>query len=102
IRRIGALKEGDRIIGNRTKVKVVKNKCAPPFRQVEFDILYGQGISLESDLVDLGIEHSLVAKAGSWLSIGDLKIGQGREAARKFLLENRDIASKLEHDIRAA
>ena len=102
IRRIGALKDGDNVIGNRTKVKIVKNKVAAPFKQVEFDILYGEGISLESDLIDLGTEHGLVDKAGSWLSIGDTKIGQGKEQARKYLKENTEVARKLEADLRSA
>ncbi len=102
IRRIGALKDGDKAIGNRTRVKIVKNKVAPPFRQAEFDILYGEGVSLESDLIDIGVQHGIVGKAGSWLSVGEIKIGQGREGARKFLKENQDLTRKLEVDIRAA
>ena len=102
IRRIGALKDGDKAIGNRTRVKIVKNKVAPPFRQAEFDILYGEGVSLESDLIDIGVVHGIVGKSGSWLSVGETKIGQGREGARKFLKENQDLTRKLEVDIRAA
>jgi recombination protein RecA len=102
IRRIGAIKDGDAVVGNRTKVKVVKNKCAPPFRQAEFDIMYNEGISLESDLIDIGVDRGIVQKSGSWLAFGETRIGQGKEAARKFLKENRDVAAKIEHDIRAA
>ncbi len=100
IRRIGALKDGDVVVGNRTKVKVVKNKVAPPFRQVEFDIVYNVGISREGDLIDLGIAHNLVQKSGSWLSCGEVRLGQGRENARTFLRENPDIASDLEGKLR--
>jgi len=100
IRRIGALKDGDAVIGNRTKVKIVKNKVAPPFKLVEFDILYGEGISLESDIIDLGVQHEVVQKAGSWLSYNDLKIGQGKEAARKFLRENTELMRKIEAEVR--
>jgi recombination protein RecA len=102
IRRIGALKDGEKVIGNRTRVKIVKNKCAPPFRKAEFDILYGEGISRESDIIDLGLEHGLVAKAGSWLSVGDTRIGQGKENARKFLRDNPEMALQLETAIRVA
>lgn len=100
IRRIGALKDGDVIVGNRTKVKVAKNKLAPPFRMVEFDIIYDQGISREGDLIDLGIAHQLVQKSGSWLSYGDVRLGQGRENARQFLRENADISGELEGKLR--
>ncbi len=100
IRRIGAIKDGDQVVGNRTKVKVVKNKLAPPFRQVEFDILYNQGISREGDLIDLGIAHRLVQKSGSWLSYGDVRLGQGRENARQFLREHPEIAGELETKLR--
>lgn len=102
IRRIGALKDGDRVIGNRTRVKVVKNKCAPPFRIAEFDILYGEGISLESDVIDLGIQHGLVTKSGSWFSVGDTRIGQGKENARRFLKENVPTRDELVAEIRTA
>src|SRR6185436_5963320 len=98
----GAIKDGERVIGNRTRVKIVKNKCAPPFRQAELDILYGEGMSLESDLVDLGLERNLIAKAGSWFSLGETRIGQGKESARLFLKEHPDVARKLEADLRAA
>jgi len=100
IRRIGSIKVGEEVIGNRTRVKVVKNKMAPPFRKAEFDILYQEGISWEGDLIDLGVEAGLVGKSGAWLSYGDTRIGQGREGARKFLVENAEVASELEARIR--
>jgi recombination protein RecA len=102
IRRIGSLKVGDTITGNRTKVKVVKNKVAPPFRVAEFDILYGRGISFEGDLLDLGIEHDLVGQKGTWFSYGDLQLGQGREKARAYLEEDADVRGRLELDVREA
>jgi len=91
IRRIQSIKEGDRVVGSRTRVKVVKNKVAAPFREAEFDILYGEGISREGDLLDLGVEHGLIEKSGTWLSFGGERLGQGRENARVFLKENTDI-----------
>jgi len=102
IRRIAALKDGDVVTGNRTKVKVVKNKVAPPFKQAEFDIMYGQGISLEGDLLDLGVENKLVQKSGAWYSYDEERIGQGRENAKQFLRENTDVRDKLETTLRAA
>lgn len=102
IRRIGAIKEGQEVIGNRTRVKVVKNKMAPPFREAEFDILFGHGISKEGDLVDMGVEAGLIEKSGSWYSYGEERIGQGRENARRFLIENKDIAELIEEKIRGA
>ncbi len=96
IRRIGALKNGQDIIGNRTRVKVVKNKCAPPFKKAEFDILYAQGISHIGLLIDLGVEQGIVAKSGAWFSLGDLRLGQGKEKVRTFLKENPDVAEKIE------
>jgi recombination protein RecA len=102
IRRIGSIKDGDLVVGNRTKVKVVKNKLAPPFRQVEFDIVYDAGISREGDLIDLGIDHKLVQKSGAWLSYGETRLGQGRENARQFLRENPDIAGELDVKLREA
>jgi recombination protein RecA len=102
IRRIGALKDGDRVVGNRTRVKVVKNKCAPPFRKAEFDIIYGEGFSKESDLIDLGLEHGLVTKAGSWYSAGETRIGQGKEAARLFLKQDAALAERIADGIREA
>ena len=100
IRRIGAIKSGEDSIGNRTKVKVVKNKVAAPFRVAEFDILYGEGISKQGELLDLGIEHRLVSKSGTWLSYGEARLGQGRENARSFLKEHPEIASELEEKLR--
>jgi recombination protein RecA len=102
IRRIGALKDKDEIVGNATRVKVVKNKVAPPFKQVEFDIMYGEGISKMGELVDLGVKVGLVEKSGSWYSYGDERIGQGRENAKIFLQENALMASEIEQKIRAA
>ena len=101
VRRIEALKNGSEIIGNRTRAKVVKNKVAPPFREAEFDIMYGEGIAHEGELIDLGVKLDLVQKAGSWFSMGETRIGQGRDAAKKYLVENPDVAAKLEADIRA-
>lgn len=100
IRRIGSIKVGDEVIGNRTLVKVVKNKMAPPFRKAEFDILYQQGISREGDLLDLGLGTGLVTKSGAWFSYGDVRLGQGREGARAFLVENKDVAAELEARLR--
>lgn len=100
IRRIGAIKDGSDINGNRTRVKVVKNKVAPPFRQAEFDIIYGTGISFQSDLVELGSELGVVDKAGSWYSYGDVRLGQGRQNAKNFLLENPDVQAEIEAKIR--
>ncbi len=95
IRRIAALKDGDTVVGNRTRVKVVKNKVAPPFRQAEFDILYNEGISLEGDLLDLGVDEGVVEKSGSWYSYNDERIGQGRENARRFIKDNPDVREHL-------
>jgi recombination protein RecA len=100
IRRIQAIKEGDRVIGSRTRGKVVKNKVAAPFREAEFDILYGEGISREGDLIDLGVEKGLLEKSGTWISFGGERMGQGRENARVFLKENKDIRDKLENALR--
>lgn len=102
IRRIGAVKDRDEIVGNATRVKVVKNKVAPPFKQVEFDIMYGEGISKNGELLDLGVTAGVVAKSGSWFSYGDERIGQGRENAKQFLRENKKIAYEIEDKIRAA
>jgi len=101
IRRIGAIKEGDLTTGNRTKLKVVKNKVAPPFRIAEFDILYGKGISREGDLLDLGVAHRIVDKSGSWFSYGEIRLGQGRENARRFLLDNADLAMEIDGKLRS-
>ena len=100
IRRIGALKNRDEIIGNRTRAKVVKNKTAPPFRGAEFDILYGKGISKEGELIDLGVEHGIVDKSGSWYSYNGERLGQGRENVGQFLIENADIAADIEQRLR--
>jgi len=102
IRRIAAIKEGDTVVGSRTKVKVVKNKTAAPFREAEFDIMYGEGISRIGDLLDLGVALNLVEKSGTWFSYKSDRIGQGRENARQFLKENKDIAAKLEAEVRKA
>jgi len=102
IRRIGAIKERDEVVGNQTRVKVVKNKVAPPFKQVEFDIMYGEGISKTGELLDLGVKAGVVEKSGSWYSYGDERIGQGRENAKVFLKENSEIAYAIEDKIRAA
>jgi len=101
IRRIGALKKGDEVIGNETRVKVVKNKMAPPFRKAEFEILYGEGISRFGELIDLGVAHNLVEKAGSWYSYNGDRVGQGKENARQFLKDNPTIADELEAALRA-
>src|SRR5271155_1894908 len=100
IRRIQAIKEGDVVVGSRTRAKVVKNKVAAPFREAEFDIVYGEGISREGDLIDLGVDKGLVDKSGTWLSYGGERMGQGRENARTFLKENKDIRDKLENALR--
>ncbi len=100
IRRISSLKDGDQVVGNRTRVKVVKNKVAPPFTQCEFDILYGQGISKEGSLLDLAVELDIVQKSGSWFSFQNERIGQGRETARLFLKENSEVASKIDALVR--
>jgi recombination protein RecA len=102
VRRIAALKEGDEVVGNRTRVKVVKNKVAPPFRQAEFDILYNRGISREGDLLDLGAECGIVEKSGAWYSYEGERIGQGRENARRFLLDNLEICERLAEAVYAA
>ena len=102
IRRIGQIKEGDNVVGNRTKVKVVKNKVAPPFRIAEFDIMYGQGISKEGEIVDLGVEHNIIKKSGSWFSYGDTKIGQGRDTVKQMLNDNPELALEIENKIREA
>ena len=100
IRRIGALKDRDEIVGNATRVKVVKNKVSPPFKQVEFDIMYGEGISKSGEIVDLGVKFGIIDKSGAWFSYGDERIGQGRENAKKFLLENHELAEEIESKIR--
>ncbi|MDX1568714.1 MAG: hypothetical protein R3223_12985, partial [Longimicrobiales bacterium] len=102
IRRIGAVKDGSDHVGNRTRVKVVKNKCAPPFKQAEFDIIYDEGISHLGLLVDLGVEQDVVDQAGSWYSYGDLRLGQGKENAKQFLRENEDVAEEVDERLRSA
>jgi len=102
IRRIGQIKDGDKIVGNRTRVKVVKNKLAPPFRTSEFDIMYGQGISRVGELVDLGVDHNVIAKSGSWFSYGDTKLAQGRDAVKQLLLDNPELVEELENKINEA
>src|SRR5579864_6101132 len=102
IRRIQSIKEGDRVVGNRTKVKIVKNKMAAPFREAEFDILYGEGISREGDLIDLAAERNILEKSGAWFSYGGERIGQGRENARQFLRDNPDMRKKLDGQVRQA
>ena len=100
VRRIETLKSGGEVIGNRTRAKVVKNKVAPPFREAEFDIMYGEGISMLGELIDLGVKLDLVQKSGSWYSMGETRIGQGRDSAKQYLRDNPEIAAKLESDIR--
>ncbi len=100
IRRIAAIKDGDNVIGNRTRAKVVKNKVAPPFREAEFDILYGKGISFAGDIIDLAVTHGIVEKSGAWMSFEGERLGQGREKARDFIEENKDILAKIERQLR--
>ncbi|HEY2424320.1 MAG TPA: recombinase RecA, partial [Pseudolabrys sp.] len=100
IRRIGAIKERDEVIGNQTRVKVVKNKLAPPFKQVEFDIMYGEGVSKTGELIDLGVKANVVEKSGAWFSYDSQRIGQGRENAKQFLKDNPDVAAKIEAQVR--
>jgi recombination protein RecA len=102
IRRIAAIKDGDVVSGSRTRVKVVKNKVAPPFREAEFDIMYGEGISREGDLIDLAVNHNIIEKSGAWFSYKTDRIGQGRENARQFLKDNPDIRAKIEAEVRKA
>ena len=101
IRRIGAIKKGDEVVGNQTRVKVVKNKVSPPFKQAEFEILYGEGISRHGEIIDLGVLHGIVDKAGSWYSYGDDRIGQGKENVREFLRNNPEMADEIEGKVRA-
>ena len=102
IRRIASIKDGETIIGNRTKVKVVKNKVAPPFRTAEFDIMYGTGISREGDLLDLSVDHDIIQKSGTWFSYGEERLGQGRENVKKYLIENQDLLKKINKQVREA
>jgi recombination protein RecA len=100
IRRIGAIKKGDEILGNTTRVKVIKNKVAPPFKQVEFDILYGEGVSRESELINFGVEHDLIEKSGAWYSYDGTRIGQGKDNVREYLKENAEVSAEIERKIR--
>ncbi len=100
IRRVGAIKNGDQVVGNQTRVKVVKNKLAPPFRQVEFDIMYGEGISKVGELIDLGVKANVVEKSGAWYSVDSQRIGQGRENAKQFLRDHKDVAETVERKLR--
>jgi recombination protein RecA len=100
IRRIGQIKDRDEVVGNQTRVKVVKNKLAPPFRQVEFDIMYGEGISKVGELIDLGVKAGVVEKSGAWFSYDSQRIGQGRENAKQFLRDHQPVADAIEHRIR--
>lgn len=100
IRRIGQIKSGDEVIGNRTKVKIVKNKVAPPFRVTEFDIMYGKGISKTGEIVDIGVEKNIIKKSGSWFSYNDIKLGQGRDAVKQVLVDNPELAEELEKKIK--
>jgi recombination protein RecA len=102
IRRIGAIKDGDRVVGNRTRVKVVKNKVAPPFRECEFDIMYGEGISREGDAVDLGVLHKVVEKSGAWFSYKGERLGQGRENSKQTLKDNPEMLQRIENEVRVA
>ena len=102
IRRLAQIKEGDEVMGNRTKVKIVKNKLAPPFKLAEFDIIYGEGISKIGEIIDLGVEFEIIKKSGSWFSYGDTKLGQGRDSVKQILIDNPELASELEGKIRAA
>jgi len=99
IRRIGQIKDGDEVQGNNVRVKVVKNKVAPPFRKAEFDIIYGEGISKTGEIIDLGVQFNIVKKSGSWFSYGDTKLGQGRETVRKLIADNPELAHELETKI---
>ena len=101
VRRVEAIKNGSEVVGNRTRVKIVKNKVAPPFREAEFEIMYGEGISKLGELVDLAVKLDIVQKSGSWFSIGDNRLGQGRDAVKKYLQENPEIADRIEAEIRA-
>jgi recombination protein RecA len=102
IRRIGAIKDGDRVVGNRTKVKVVKNKVAPPFRECEFDIMYGEGISREGDVLDLAVVHKVVEKSGAWFSYKGERLGQGRENSKQTLKDDQNMRLRIENEVRDA
>jgi recombination protein RecA len=102
IRRIGQIKSGDEVIGNRTRVKVVKNKLAPPFRKAEFDIMFGEGFSKVGEIIDIGVDKGIVKKSGSWFSYGETKLGQGRDAVKALIKDNQELAIELEEKIFAA
>jgi recombination protein RecA len=102
IRRTGAIKKGDEVIGNETKVKVVKNKVAPPFKQAQFEILYGEGVSRHGEIIELGVQQGIIEKSGAWYSYGKDRIGQGKENVRQFLKDNPDVAATIEAQIRAS
>jgi len=102
IRRIGAIKDGEDVVGNRTRVKVVKNKMAPPFREAEFDIMYGEGVSREGDLIDIAVEHKIIEKSGAWFAYGGERLGQGRENVKNYLKENVDLRTAIEEKVRKA
>jgi recombination protein RecA len=102
IRRIGQIKDGDTVVGNRTRVKIVKNKVSPPFRQAEFDIMYGEGISKVGEIIDLGVEHNIIKKSGSWFSYGDTRLGQGRDSVKVLFNDNPDLMEEIENKIREA
>ena len=102
IRRIGAIKDGEDVVGNRTRVKIVKNKMAPPFREAEFDIMYGEGVSREGDLIDIAVEHKIIEKSGAWFAYGGERLGQGRENVKNFLKENTDLRTAIDEKVRKA
>jgi recombination protein RecA len=102
IRRSSQIKDGEEVSGNRTKVKVVKNKVAPPFRKAEFDIMYGQGISKTGEIIDIGVDKNIIKKSGSWFSYGETKLGQGRDAVKQLLLDNPELMEELEEKILAS
>jgi recombination protein RecA len=102
IRRIGAIKDGEDVVGNRTRVKIVKNKMAPPFREAEFDIMYGEGVSREGDLIDIAVEHKIIEKSGAWFAYGGERLGQGRENVKNYLKENVDLRTAIEDKVRRA
>ncbi len=102
IRKLGQLKEGEEVQGNRTKVKIVKNKLAPPFRKAEFDIMYGEGISKIGEIIDIGVENEIIKKSGSWFSYGETKLGQGRDAVKALLVDNPELAEELEKKVKDA
>lgn len=102
IRRIDSIKQGDSIVGNRVRIKTVKNKVAPPFKQAEFDIMYNEGISKQGNIIDVGVKQGIVQKSGAWFSYGDVRLGQGRENAKQYLKDNSDIAIEIDNKVREA